>query len=158
VPESAQSLADKLARLGLARDDDLVLHLPLRYEDHTRLTPLADARPGDTVQVEGVVVRTNVQYRPRRQLVSLLRGDDVVCTLEDGRFLLLLPGNTGDEGRQVGERLASTILLRSPSHGRRRRCSTSSSSATARRRYFSISLRLSLRRATRPFLEFQACG
>lgn len=46
-----------------------------------------------------------------RLLVSLLRGDDVVCTLEDGRFLLLLPGNTGDEGRQVGERLASAVRI-----------------------------------------------
>jgi diguanylate cyclase (GGDEF)-like protein len=44
-----------------------------------------------------------------RLLVSLLRGDDVVCPLEDGRFLLLLPGNTGDEGRQVGERLATAV-------------------------------------------------
>jgi ATP-dependent DNA helicase RecG len=76
VPEPAQALADKLARLGIARDDDLVLHLPLRYEDHTRLAPLREVRPGDTAQVEGVVVRTEVQYRPRRQLVCLLRGDD----------------------------------------------------------------------------------
>ena len=35
------ALADKLARLGVARDADLVLHLPLRYEDHTRIVPLA---------------------------------------------------------------------------------------------------------------------
>ena len=46
-----------------------------------------------------------------RLLVTLLRGDDVVCTDENGRFLLLLPGTTADEGRQVGERLASAIRL-----------------------------------------------
>ena len=69
-------LAEKLARLGIARDDDLVLHLPLRYEDHTRLTPIAALREGDLVQVEGVVARTDVQYRPRRQLVCLLHGAD----------------------------------------------------------------------------------
>ncbi len=65
-------LADKLARLGIAREEDLVLHLPLRYEDHTRLTALRDAKVGDTVQTEGVVLHTDIQYRPRRQLVCRL--------------------------------------------------------------------------------------
>jgi len=74
-PAPAAGLADKLARLGIARDDDLVLHLPLRYEDHTRLVALAALRPGDTAQVEAVVAHTDIQYRPRRQLVCLLRGD-----------------------------------------------------------------------------------
>ena len=46
-----------------------------------------------------------------RLFVSLLRGDDVVCTADDGRFLLLLPGNTADEGRQVGERLANAVRV-----------------------------------------------
>lgn len=46
-----------------------------------------------------------------RLLVSLLRGDDVVYVDEEGRFLLLLPGNTGDEGRQVGERLANAVRI-----------------------------------------------
>ena len=46
-----------------------------------------------------------------RLLISLLRGDDVVCTADDGRFLLLLPGNTSDEGRQVGERLANAVRV-----------------------------------------------
>jgi RecG-like helicase len=42
---SANTLAARLARLGLKRDADFVLHLPLRYEDETRITALADARP-----------------------------------------------------------------------------------------------------------------
>jgi GGDEF domain-containing protein len=46
-----------------------------------------------------------------RLLVSLLRGDDVVCATDEGRFLLLLPGNSGDEGRQVGERLANAVRV-----------------------------------------------
>ena len=37
------------------RDIDLALHLPLRYEDETRLTPIADLRDGDTAQIEGRV-------------------------------------------------------------------------------------------------------
>jgi tetratricopeptide (TPR) repeat protein len=44
-----------------------------------------------------------------RLLTSLLRGDDVVLTQPEGRFILLLPGNTAEEGRQVGERLASAV-------------------------------------------------
>ena len=67
------ALADKLARLGIARDEDLVLHLPLRYEDHTRNVPLAAVQSGTTVQTEGTIVSADIQYRPRRQLVCLLR-------------------------------------------------------------------------------------
>ncbi len=58
-----------LRRLGYATQTDLVLHLPLRYEDETRLTPLREARPGRTVTVEGVIVHAELQTRPRRQLV-----------------------------------------------------------------------------------------
>jgi ATP-dependent DNA helicase RecG len=63
-------LAEKLAKLGIVREADLVLHMPLRYEDHTRLTPLRDVKVGETVQTEGVVADTDIAYRPRRQLVS----------------------------------------------------------------------------------------
>ena len=45
-----------LQRLGLVRPIDLALHLPLRYEDETQVTPIARAYPGEKVQVEGVVV------------------------------------------------------------------------------------------------------
>jgi ATP-dependent DNA helicase RecG len=73
------ALAEKLARLGVAREEDLVLHLPLRYEDHTHVVALADVRSGATVQTEGTVASAEIQYRPRRQLVCLLhdpqRGD-----------------------------------------------------------------------------------
>ena len=71
--KSANTLADKLVRLGITREEDLVLHLPLRYEDHTRVTALGDVRVGETVQTEGDVANTDIQYRPRRQLVCLLR-------------------------------------------------------------------------------------
>jgi len=48
----------------------LVLHLPLRYEDETRLTPIASASADLPVQVQGTVRSTEIVYRPRRQLVS----------------------------------------------------------------------------------------
>ncbi|GEM_PF-146238 len=56
-------------KLGYASPAELVLHLPLRYEDETRLTPLSDLRPGEAVLVEGVVAHAEVQHRPRKQLV-----------------------------------------------------------------------------------------
>ena len=44
-----------LRKLGLLRPIDLALHLPLRYEDETRIVRLFDVRDGDVVQIEGVV-------------------------------------------------------------------------------------------------------
>jgi ATP-dependent DNA helicase RecG len=70
------ALADKLARLGIARGEDLVLHLPLRYEDHTRLVPLARVKVGETLQTEGTVVDVDIAYRPRRQLVCRIEEVD----------------------------------------------------------------------------------
>jgi ATP-dependent DNA helicase RecG len=58
--------------LGLAAAPDLILHLPLRYEDETRLTPVRDARPGHPVLVEASVVHSEIQKRPRRQLIAEL--------------------------------------------------------------------------------------
>jgi ATP-dependent DNA helicase RecG len=69
---SRSALQSRLEKLGILRDADLVLHLPLRYEDQTRLVPLADLVPGATCQVEGEVEAADVQFRPRRQLVCLL--------------------------------------------------------------------------------------
>jgi ATP-dependent DNA helicase RecG len=71
-PKPGNTLQDKLARIGIGREQDLVLHLPLRYEDHTHLCPLSALRPGQAWQVEGVVANTEIQYRGRRQLVCLL--------------------------------------------------------------------------------------
>ena len=72
---------DKLARLGITQAFDLVLHLPLRYDDETRIYPINEAPPGHPVLVEGRVVESDVKYRPRRQLV---------CHIEDGSGVLTL--------------------------------------------------------------------
>jgi len=75
------AVAERLAKLGLGRLSDLVLHLPLRYEDETRITPIHAGLSGDTVQVEGTVVNTEVKFRPGRQLI---------CEVEDGSGRLTL--------------------------------------------------------------------
>ena len=59
----------RLAKLGIASAFDLVLHLPLRYDDETKLYPINAAPAGQPVLVEGKVARCEVKYRPKRQLV-----------------------------------------------------------------------------------------
>jgi ATP-dependent DNA helicase RecG len=87
----AQSAAQKaMARLGLVRDIDLALHLPLRYEDETQVQPIAHTRDGQTAQVEGVVREAQVELRSRRQLVARLADDSGELTL---RFLNFYPSH-----------------------------------------------------------------
>lgn len=59
---------ERFAKLGIRRVQDLVLHLPLRYEDLTRITPIGDLVAGVAAQVEGEIVRVEVRQRPRRIL------------------------------------------------------------------------------------------
>ncbi|MDO9400325.1 MAG: ATP-dependent DNA helicase RecG [Polaromonas sp.] len=88
---SAKSQAQQaLEKLGLRRDIDLALHLPLRYEDETRVTALADARDGELVQIEAQVTRSEITFRPRRQLrVTVDDGSDT-CVL---RFINFYPSH-----------------------------------------------------------------
>nr|WP_316642234.1 ATP-dependent DNA helicase RecG [uncultured Roseateles sp.] len=77
-----------LEKLGLRRDIDLALHLPLRYEDETRITPIAQAREGQVVQVEGIVSESHIELRGRRQLLVRMRDDSDELLL---RFLNFYP-------------------------------------------------------------------
>ena len=92
-------------KLGLRRDIDLALHLPLRYEDETRITPIAAARDGQTVQVEGEVTESRVELRGRRQLLVQIDDGSDSLTL---RFLNFYPSHqktlsTGSRLRVRGE-------------------------------------------------------
>ena len=58
----------KFARLGIRTEADLLLHLPLRYEDETRIVAIADVAPGETAQVAGEVRSNEIVTRPRRML------------------------------------------------------------------------------------------
>ncbi|CAN5459800.1 ATP-dependent DNA helicase RecG [soil metagenome] len=82
-PKSAPQKA--MEKLGLRRDIDLALHLPLRYEDETRITPIGGLRDGDSAQVEGVVSACEVQVRSRRQLIVHVADGDH----RDGSELIL---------------------------------------------------------------------
>jgi len=71
-----------LEKLGLRRDIDLALHLPLRYEDETRIVKLAEVRDNShPVQIEATVTHQEVTYRPRRQLIVTVDDGTDTCTL-----------------------------------------------------------------------------
>jgi ATP-dependent DNA helicase RecG len=78
----------KLARAGLRSDWDYVLHLPLRYEDETRITPIAALTVGAEQQVEAEVIGADVVYRGRRQLRVTVRDSTGELML---RFLHFYP-------------------------------------------------------------------
>ncbi|MDR0564322.1 MAG: ATP-dependent DNA helicase RecG [Azoarcus sp.] len=71
-PASGSRLAGLLAKLDIRRPEDILLHLPLRYEDETRLTPIREVPPGSTAQIEAEIISCEVTL-PRRQLRACLR-------------------------------------------------------------------------------------
>ena len=88
TPKSGPQRA--MEKLGLRRDIDLALHLPLRYEDETRVLAIADAPDNEPVQVEGTVRESRVEARGRRQLVVRLSDDSDSLLL---RFLHFYPSH-----------------------------------------------------------------
>jgi ATP-dependent DNA helicase RecG len=88
MPPAAEKSAPQkaLEKLGLVRDIDLALHIPLRYEDETRIVKLRDAREGETVQIEAQVTHTEIAYRPRRQLVVTVDDGTDTCVLRFFNF------------------------------------------------------------------------
>ncbi|HCI53843.1 MAG TPA: ATP-dependent DNA helicase RecG [Gallionella sp.] len=95
----------KLAKLGIRHRADLLLHLPLRYEDETELVSIADVEPGETVQVQGVITHSEVLYKPRKILVCRLQDKEDELYL---RFLNFYPSQikllaVGKQIRAIGE-------------------------------------------------------
>ena len=89
-----------LRKLGLVRPMDFALHVPLRYEDETRIVKLRDVRPGEVAQIEGVVTSSELQFRPRRQLIVTVDDGTDVCT---ARFFNFYPNQQQalSEGKRV---------------------------------------------------------
>ena len=112
LPEVRQQLhitdttARKLEKLHLNTAWDLALHLPLRYEDETKIVPISAAPLGEVCQVEGEVLHQEVQFKPRKQLVAQIKGDDgAILNL---RFIHFYPSHqkqlaTGQRVRALGE-------------------------------------------------------
>ena len=75
------AIAEKLSRIGINNVQDLLFHLPMRYEDRMRITPIADIRPESFATIEGYVQYTEVQFG-RRPILSV--------TLSDGTSKVML--------------------------------------------------------------------
>ena len=86
-------------KLGLRRDIDLALHLPMRYEDETRLVPISSLRDGSVGQVQGIVRECRVETKTRRQLLVRVADASGEVLL---RFLNFYPSNQDPGRRQPG--------------------------------------------------------
>jgi ATP-dependent DNA helicase RecG len=97
---ASEALLKKLAKLGLHSEADLLVHLPLRYEDETRVTPVSQAFGGEPLQVEVVVQSNEVQFRPRRQMVVRAADESGEITL---RFFSFYPNQQAalSEGSRI---------------------------------------------------------
>ncbi len=102
---ASDALKKKLAKIGLHTEADLLVHLPLRYEDETRVTPIARAFAGEPVQIEVSVADSEIQFKPRRQLVVRAYDESGEITL---RFFSFYPNHqaafsAGSRVRAFGE-------------------------------------------------------
>ncbi len=66
---------ERLARLGIQSVQDLLFHLPVRYQDRTQLIPIAELRPGVEASVEGTVADVQIGYGRRRSLKVWLQDE-----------------------------------------------------------------------------------
>ena len=99
-PPSLSAPQKALRKLGLLRPIDLALHLPLRYEDETRVLPLREVREGEVAQIEATVQSAQVVFKPRRQLQVVVDDGSDRCTL---RFFTFYPAM--QKSLAVGQRV-----------------------------------------------------
>ncbi|GGM10317.1 ATP-dependent DNA helicase RecG [Pseudomonas asuensis] len=80
------AMAEKLARVGLENLQDVLFHLPLRYQDRTRIVPIGALRPGQDAVVEGVVATADVIMGRRRSLLVRLQDGSGTLSLRFFHF------------------------------------------------------------------------
>ena len=113
LPGVGPVLAAALERIGITRIQDLWFHLPLRYEDRTRLTPIRDLRVGESAQVEGTIeaVERGFRFRPQLRVVITDDGRSMLCL----RFFNFRRAQV--EQLQPGTRLRCFGMVRHGAHG-----------------------------------------
>ncbi|NIF27944.1 ATP-dependent DNA helicase RecG [Pantoea sp. Tr-811] len=94
------AMAEKLAKVGLENLQDVLFHLPLRYQDRTRVVPIGQLRPGQDAVIEGVVSGADVTMGKRRSLVVRLGDGTGVLSLRFYHF-----SNAQKEGLKRGTHL-----------------------------------------------------
>lgn len=105
IKSFSKPLLANLQKLGLSNVQALLLHLPMRYIDETRITQIRDLRLGESAQVEGEIVHAEVSYKPRKALIARLEDASGQLTL---RFLHFYPSQiaqlkVGNQLRVLGE-------------------------------------------------------
>ncbi|MDH3948652.1 MAG: ATP-dependent DNA helicase RecG [Gammaproteobacteria bacterium] len=79
-------VAERLARLDIHSIEDLLFHLPYRYEDRTRITPIGALRAGNEVVIQGKIELTEIKFARRRMLLSRLSDGTGFITLRFFHF------------------------------------------------------------------------
>ena len=79
-------VAERLARLDINSVEDLLFHLPYRYEDRTHITPIGAIRAGNEVVIQGKVELTEIKFARRRILLSRLSDGTGFITLRFFHF------------------------------------------------------------------------
>ncbi len=80
------ALATKLEKLGLETLQDLLFHLPLRYQDRTRIKPIAELRAGDEVMIQGWIKSCELVQGRRRSLHCRIEDDSGSASLRFFHF------------------------------------------------------------------------
>ncbi len=79
-------LANKLAKLGIQTIQDVLFHLPLRYMDRTRITPIGSVQPNTEVVIEGEIRGCDLVFGRRRSLMCRLQDNTGIITLRFFHF------------------------------------------------------------------------
>lgn len=79
-------VAKKLAKLGLVTVQDAIFHLPLRYEDRTRIANIAMVRPGQSANLIVEVQNADIKYGRKRMLLVRTKDDSGTLTLRFFQF------------------------------------------------------------------------
>ena len=79
-------VAKRLARLGIHTIQDVLFHLPLRYQDRTRLSPIGEVRPGQEVMIHGEVLFSALRPGRRRSLVTMISDNTGTLTMRQFHF------------------------------------------------------------------------
>ena len=81
-----EKMAEKLEKLGINSVQDLLFHLPFRYEDRTRIWPIANLQPGQSASIEAEILSHEISYGRKRMLLVRVRDHSGALTLRFFNF------------------------------------------------------------------------
>lgn len=93
-------MAEKLHKIGLNNVQDVLFHLPLRYEDRTRIWPINRVAPGQYLTVQGEVSHCSIQFGKRKMLTVKIGDTTGSVTLKFFNFNAAMK-NSFSDGKQV---------------------------------------------------------